>query len=284
MEYVSELGTVYDDIFFKKTDDGFTQLAKFSRDSITGYVSSGSYYDNKFLVITEEVYYENGSVRKPLYITLDGGFESYTYSPYVGFCPINVFDDKEHYVLLHGYLDEVIGGKYVKDGCIYIYNRSNNKFVGDLGIDGLYSDIIILGYTKDYIIVKERAKTVVLSKYTGKCVYEIDGYLDYGYDTDIWVINKDGRYALMKKDGKIISDWYYDCSGYNGDIALVKKTEESPITVVEIEEENGEYTVVEYVTNYYGSDVSYSGIENYFYTNANAFDNQLVVVNKNSNK
>lgn len=281
---------VYDDVFLKITDDGVEKFASFSRDNIDDYVISGGYYDGRFLVFTDEVYLEDNKERVPLYVTVDGKLESYFSEGCIGYIPLYVCDDKNtHLVLVNKVPDGEHGFWYEE---MYIFDRKTNIVVPDSNIYlksylGNEYKYFVMESTEDYFIAKltnkepERIKYVMFDKYTGKFMYEFKGNVYYDYDSDIWLVqNEDEKWGLMHKNGTMITDWYYDCSRYNGNIALIKKTEESPISVIGLEMKDDKYNIIEYSSNMYtGTSVNYSKIGDYFWIK-NGDNRQLVTVKK----
>lgn len=294
-DYYSNMGTVYDDMYLTKMGDEFIEYTYFSRDSISDYVRSGGFYNNKLLVIIDEMYLDKGINRVPLYITPAGKLEWYAFEGYISVVPRYIVGDSTTgLVLVNPIPEEKIGNKYtfVREN-VQIFDRDTDSIVPDSMIiltpyfEEYYNNLVY-DFTNDLILAKltkketGEVKYVAFDKYTGKFVYEIKADIYYDYDTDIWLIeNADGQWALMHKNGTIITDWYYDCSGFNGNVALVKKTEESPITVIGLELDNGKYNVIDYSSNYYyGDRASYSGVGNYFNI-TNGDDSQLVCVRRN---
>lgn len=290
-DYTSKQGDVCDDVFLKKTENGFVKFASFSRDDIKGYVHSGDFYNGKFLIKSDAAYQVNGIDRAPLYISPEGEFEYYAYEEYISVIPRYIGGDSTTGLVL---VNPVYGEKYTyRPSTVMIFDRDTDTIVPNslIILTPYYEEYYnwsIYDFTNDFVLAKIKkeetgeVKYVAFDKYTGKFVYEIKADIYFDYDTDIWLIeNDDGQWALMHKNGTIITDWYYDCSGFNGNVALVKKTEESPITVIGLELDNGKYNVIDYSSNYYyGDRASYSGVGNYFNI-TNGDDSQLVCVRRN---
>lgn len=282
---------VYDNIYLKITDDGVEKFASFSRDNIEGYIKSGGYFDGRFLVRSDELYLEDNKERMPLYVTIDGKLESYISEGSIGFIPRYIRDDKNtHLVLVNKVSDGEQHSFLFED--MYIFDRKTNTVIPDSNINiksylGNEYEFYVMDITEDYFIAEltneepERIKYVIFDKYTGKFMYEFKGNIYYDYDSDIWLVqNEDGKLGLMHKSGTMITDWYYDCSKYNGNVALVKKTGESPISVIGLEMKDDKYNVIEYSSNMYtGTSVNYSKIGDYFWIK-NGDNRQLVTVKK----